>query len=73
MNIKEILKEHVKKDNREQVFDIIDNKMTEGDVKFAISYIDNLDTISKHEVTKIEYADNGNFCIQCSTGINYIK
>lgn len=61
------------KEKNEKIINSIETKLQDDEIEFAIDYIEKLNTISTHNVTKIGHTDDGDFFVKCETGIIYLK
>lgn len=69
---KEKLKSFLKEEN-EEIIKIINNELSSDELKFAVEYIEKLNTISTHKLTNIGHSQQGDLFVNCETGITYIK
>ena len=72
MNNKEKLISYLK-ENTDLLNNLIESELKDDEIQFAIDYIEKLNTISKHNITKIGHTENGDFYLTCETGITYLK
>lgn len=72
MNSKEKLTDFLKEKN-DELINIIQTKLKDDEIEYAIQYIEKLNTISNHKITKIGHTVDGNFYVNCETGFTYIK
>ncbi len=72
MNNREKLIDYLKNKN-EEVISQIKNDFKDDEIQFAIDYIEELNKTTTHNITKIGHSEQGDFYINCETGITYIK
>lgn len=61
------------KEKNEEIINSIETKLQDDEIQFAIDYIEKLNTISTHNITKIGHTNDGDFFVSCETGITYLK
>ena len=61
------------KEKKEEIITSIETKLKDDEIQFAIDYIEKLNAISTHKITKIGHTENGDFFVNCETGITYLK
>lgn len=72
MTNKEKLINFLKEKNNE-IISSIETKLKDDEIQFAIDYIENLNKISTHKITKIGHTNDGDFFVSCETRITYFK
>ena len=72
MTAKEKLIDFLKEKNIE-IINSIEKKLGHEEIQYAIDYIEKLNTISTHRITKIGHTEQGDFFVNCETRFTYLK
>lgn len=76
MSEREKLKMYIKysiEEKRIELENFIDNILSKEDLKKAVTYLDDLNKVTSHRITKIKYSDEGDLSIQAETGLTFLK
>jgi SAM-dependent MidA family methyltransferase len=72
MTTKEKLIDFLKEKNIE-IINSIETKLGDDEIQYAVDFIEKLNTISTHRITKIGHTEQGDFFVNCETGFTHFK
>ncbi|MCL6294906.1 hypothetical protein [Jejuia spongiicola] len=70
-----LLKSYLKQElnNKFVLENFIDNNLSDNDVERALSYLEELNKTTNHQITNIKYSEQGDLYIKAETGLTFIK